>query len=160
MSNLSIFTGEQLANALQALGVKFIMGGNGGDGELHKKPVRLLAELAQSEESRLRLALIPLFLEHPELSLYVSRAAQRVDSAARLTLECYYTAAVFIRKKYQPRRKALPDYFSKKLNILLTNNPEENLRSLAKRHREISGMQANWLGTYRHAAQKWFVHAR
>ena len=158
MSTESSYTGEQLANALHVLGVKFIMGGEGDDNELHKKPVRLLSELAQSKESRLRLSLIPLFLEHPEFSLYVNRAARKLEPVARITLECYYTAAVFIRKKYQPRRKALPDRFSMKLNLSLTNNAEENLHTLAKRHREISGIQANWFGTYNHAAQRWLVH--
>jgi hypothetical protein len=87
-----------------------------------------------------------------------SRAARKLEPAAQITLECYYTAAVFIRKKYQPRRKALPDHFSRKLNLSLTNSAEENLHTLAKRHREISGIQANWFGTYNHAAKRWLVH--
>ncbi len=155
MSNVISSTGEQLANALHVLGVKFIMGAEGADDELHKNPTRLLVELAQSKESRLRLSLIPLFLEHPEFSLYVNKAARKLESTARVTLECYYTAAIFIRKKYQPRRKPLPDHFSKKLNLSLTNDVEENLRALAKRQREISGIQINWFGTYQHAAQVW-----
>ena len=159
MSTVYSFTGEQLASALHALGVKFIMGGEGEDDELHKKPTRLLVELAQSKESRLRLALIPLFLEHPEFALHVNKAARKLELTSRITLECYYTAAMFIRKKYQPRRRALPDHFSKKLNIPITNDAEENLRALAKRQREISGVHANWFGTYQHAAQRWFVHA-
>jgi len=35
-----------LANALQALGVNFIMGGIGVDESLHTHPVRLISELA------------------------------------------------------------------------------------------------------------------
>ena len=159
MNNVISSTGEQLANALHALGVNFIMGGEGADDELHKNPARLLVELAQSKESRLRLSLIPLFLEHPEFSLHVNKAARKLELTSRITLECYYTAAVFIRKKYQPRRKALPDHFSKKLNLSITNDAEENLRALAKCQREISGVNVNWFGTYQHAAQRWFIHA-
>jgi hypothetical protein len=36
-------TGNQLANALRALGVNFILGGSGADGSLHRQPARLIA---------------------------------------------------------------------------------------------------------------------
>lgn len=157
MSASSIATGEQLANALHTLGVKFIMGGHDEESHLGKQPVRLLAALAESKESRLRLALIPLFLEHPEFATHVRAVAKKLDTASRLTLQCYYTAAVWLGKQYQPHKKLLPDYFSKELNLSPTDNPEENLRSLAKRHQELSGTQVNWLGTYRHAAQRWLT---
>ena len=49
----------------------------------------------------------------------------------------------------------MPDYFSKDLNLVPTNDHEKNLYELAKRHRELSGAQVNWLGTYQHAAQVW-----
>jgi len=154
-----IATGEQLANALHMLGVKFIMGGHEDESHLGRQPVRLLAALAESKESRLRLALIPLFLEHPEFAAHVRVVAKKLDTAARLTLQCYYTAAVWLGKQYQPHKKLLPDYFSKELNLSPTENPTENLRFLAKRHQELSGTQVNWLGTYRHAAQRWLTQA-
>jgi hypothetical protein len=54
-------------NALHALGVRFLMGGSkGSDNSLYRQPARLISKLAQSDEARLRLSLIPLFLEHPE----------------------------------------------------------------------------------------------
>ena len=71
MTTQSSFTGEQLTSALHVLGVDFIMGENLGQGTLYKKPVSLIAALAKSSEVRLRLSLIPLFLEHPEFSEYV-----------------------------------------------------------------------------------------
>ena len=154
-----IATGEQLANALHTLGVKFIMGGHEDESHLGRQPVRLLAALAESKESRLRLALIPLFLEHPEFAGHVRMVAKKLDTAARLTLQCYYTAAVWLGKQYQPHKKLLPDYFSKELNLSPTDNPAENLRALAKRHQELSGTRVNWLGTYRHAAQRWLTQA-
>ena len=64
-------TGDQLTNALRALEVNFILGGNRIEASLHKQPARLIAALAQSEEARLRLSLIPLFLEHPEFAARV-----------------------------------------------------------------------------------------
>jgi hypothetical protein len=154
MSRTATITGNQLASALRALDVNFIMGGQSKGESLHKQPALLIAALAGSEESRLRLSLIPLFLEHPELASRVRTVTKKINPSARLTLQCYYTAAVWIAKKYQPQ-KALPDYFSKELKLNTTDDPEENLRNLAKRHAELSGTRVNWFGTYHHAAQVW-----
>lgn len=151
----SSITGDQLANALNVLGIRFIMGGQGKDEALSRQPARLLAALAQSGEARLRLALIPLFLEHPEFALHAQVAATQLEPAARLTLQCYYTAALCLQPIFSPQSKPLPDLFSRQLNLNLGNDPEENLRALARRHRELSGVQVNWLGTYQHAAQIW-----
>jgi hypothetical protein len=147
-------TGDQLTNALRALDVNFILGGKSTGTSLHKQPARLIAALAQSDESRLRLSLIPLFLEHPEFAAHVRTVARRLTKPSRLTLQCYYSAAVWLAQIYQPH-KPLPDHFSKALNTPITDDPQENLRNLAKRHRELSGMRVNWLGTYQHAAQVW-----
>lgn len=146
-------TGDQLANALRALNVSFILGGQSKDASLHKHPARLIAALAQSEESRLRLSLIPLFLEHPEFAVRVRAIAKKLEPSARLTLQCYYTATVWFAKKYQ--QTTLPDHFSKELGLMPTDDVEENLRELAKRHKELSGRHVNWLGTYLHAVQVW-----
>jgi hypothetical protein len=51
----------------------------------------LIAALAESDESRLRLSLIPLFLEHHEFALHVWTVAKKLHQAARLTLQCYYS---------------------------------------------------------------------
>jgi hypothetical protein len=154
MSQTIAITGNQLTNALRTLDVNFILGGQIMDESLHKQPARLIAALAQSDESRLRLSLIPLFLEHPEFALRVRTVAKRLDPSARLTLQCYYSAAVWLGKKYQPD-KMLPDYFSQELNLHPVDDPEENIKALAKRHKELSGTRVNWLGTYLHAAQVW-----
>lgn len=147
-------TGDQLANALHALGVNFIMGGNSNDRSLHKHPADLIAALAQSDEARLRLSLIPLFLEHPEYASRVREVAKKLDSSAQLTLQCYYSAAVWLAKKYQ-LNLSLPDHFSKDLNLIPVDDPDEDLRALAKRHAELSGSYVNWLATYQHAEQVW-----
>lgn len=147
-------TGNQLTNALRALDVNFILGGQSKDASLHEQPARLIAALAQSDESRLRLSLIPLFLEHPEFAARVRAVAKGLNPTARLTLQCYYSAAVWLARKYQPH-KPLPDHFSKQLDLHPTADPDENLRALAKRHKELSGRRVNWLGTYQHAEQVW-----
>ncbi|SRR6266487_4797118 len=98
MSGTVEITGTQLTNALQTLNVNFIMGGQSSSEALHKQPTRLIATLAESDESRLRLSLIPLFLENHEFALDVRTLAKKLDPAARLTLQCYYTAAVWLVK--------------------------------------------------------------
>jgi hypothetical protein len=154
MNRTAVFTGDQLSNTLHALDVNFLLGGQGGDAPLCKQPVRLLAALAASDEARLRLSLIPLFLEHPEYAVYVRAVAAQLAPSHRLTLQCYYCAALWLGQKYQ-RANSLPDYFSAELALQPTGDSEENLRALAKRHAELSGAPVNWLGTYQHAAQVW-----
>ena len=163
MEARSTFTGEQLAGALHALGVQFLMGGSKDDESLHKQPARLIAALAESNESRLRLSLIPLFLEHPEFAIHVRTSMNHVNPAARLILQCYYTAAVWLQRKHGPRlalligwKASLPDYFSSELGLQNTDDPTTvNLQRLAERHRILSRAQVNWLGTYEHALQVW-----
>lgn len=155
MSRTTTITGDQLANALRALGVRFIMGGDkDADQNLHKYPARLIAALAQSNEARLRLSLIPLFLEHPEYAKHVKAVAQKLEQPARLTVQGYYSAAVWLAKKYR-LNISLPDHFSNDLNLTPGNDPEENLRALAKRHGELSKSFVNWLATYQQAEHVW-----
>ncbi len=155
MTSPSPIPGDQLASALHKLNVRFIMASQSSEEKISAQPTRLIAALAQSDEARLRVALIPLFLEHPEFASHAPLAVDLLPPDARLTLQCYYTAARFLHQILFPRETSLPDYFSQELNLSLTQDPMENLRLLAKRHRELSGMQVNWLGTYLHAAQVW-----
>jgi len=101
MRQTSSISGDQLTGALRALGINFVAGGGGKEDRLHKQPARLIAALARSDEARLRLSLIPLFLEHPELAAQALRAVSALDPTARLTLQCYYSAAVWLGRKYQ-----------------------------------------------------------
>jgi hypothetical protein len=153
MRHATTLTGEQLANALHTLGVNFIRGGK-DDEPLPSHPARLIAELAESDEARLRLALIPLFLERPEYASRVRAVANRLNNDAQLTLQCYYSAAVWLAKKYQ-LDSLLPDHFSKDLALMPGDDVAENLRALAERHAELSGSFVNWLATYQHAEQIW-----
>ncbi|MCB9112303.1 MAG: hypothetical protein H6634_13750, partial [Anaerolineales bacterium] len=115
MKHATTSTGDQLTGALHALGVNFILGGKDTNESLHRHPARLIAALAQSDEARLRLSLIPLFLEHPEYASHVRNISKNLETSAKLTLQCYYSAAVWLQRKYQPNTVYLPDYFSKDL---------------------------------------------
>jgi hypothetical protein len=155
MSQTTTINGEQLAHALRALGVNFIIGEGEKDQSLHKQPARLIAALADSKEARLRLSLISLFLEHPEFASHARVVVESLSPSAQLTLQCYYTAAVWLGQIYKDWDQSLPDHFSKELGLVSSNDPEENLRALAERHKELSGVQVDWLGTYSHAARVW-----
>ena len=155
MTQTAQITGDQLTNALHALGVKFILGGRTRVEDLHTQPARLIAALAESDESRLRLSLIPLFLEHPEFSAHVQAVASLLNPTARITLQCYYSAAVWLGQVHCKPAISLPDFFSSQLDLHPTDDPEENLCALAERHSELTGTRVNWLGTYQHAAHVW-----
>lgn len=153
MKSVSKISDQVLVNHLERLNIRFILGTHNDQKTRSVDPVTLIASLAKSGDARLRLALIPLFLEHPELSKYVREAAERLDASARLTLQFYYTAAFCLLKENNPSEEHLPDHFSKELHLSFSGNCQENLRLLAERHRQLSGLAVNWLGTYLHAAQ-------
>ncbi|HMX21064.1 MAG TPA: hypothetical protein PKC52_17520, partial [Anaerolineales bacterium] len=151
---------EQLVNALHTLGVDFIMGGSNENASMSQSPAQMIAALAKHNEARLRLSLIPLFLEHPEFSKQAQETAKSLPEKARLFLQCYYSASVWLQKihhtklsKLTGKKALLPDLFSFELGIPVTENPETNLRLLAEQHQKLSGEKVNWLGTYKHAAQ-------
>lgn len=152
---MKTISNEELTGALNALGVRFFQS-DGDSPKLGKvRPTELLAALAANNEARLRLALIPLFLDCPEFSDAVIPAAHSLDGNALLTLQCYYTAAVWISRTAKPRTILLPDLFSRELGLVPAADPNDNLKNLADRQRELSGNSVNWLGTYRHAARWW-----
>jgi hypothetical protein len=159
------YSGAQLASALHSLDVDFVLSDKETTSSLKRNPLRLIIALAESEEARLRLSLIPLFLRHPEYSKYVRSAAKAASPAARLTLQCFYTAAVWLQRKYEQRlanvigkKTTLPNLFGKDLMLSTQKNPDENLEFLARRHQELSKKHINWLGTYEHGAQRFMVH--
>lgn len=155
MSRTDPITGNQLTNALQALGIRFVLGRQSNDESLHEQPARLIAALAESLEARLRLSLIPLFLQRPEFAAHARTAAGGLNPPARLTLQCYYSAAVWLGQTHRPRVQPLPDLFSRELGLQPGSDSRANLRELARRHEELSGAKVNWLGTYEHAARIW-----
>jgi hypothetical protein len=145
---------DQLVSELWAREVRFLRGKKPNHPPL-LNPAQLMAALVKSRDTRVCLALIPLFLQFPEFAKYVQAVANNLLPSARLLLQCYYTAAVWLEQKLLPRIPSLPDLFSKEFGITPVANPEENLRALGKRHQELSGERLNWQGTYEHAAEVW-----
>ncbi len=157
---LAEHTSEQLVDALNSLGVHFLLGGTGSENttiESHQ----LIRALAKSEESRVRLALIPLFLQRPEYGEVARAVDSELSITAQLYLRCYYTAAHLLQQKYQAQlgvylgsQKELCDHFSDSLELSLNGSVQRGLEALAQRHADLSKRRINWLGTYEHAAER------
>ena len=153
---------EMLVNGLLALDLHFVVEktSTGAKGE-KISPQDLLVGLARQDDARLRLALIGLFLYRPELADVVSPALAQLDTAGQTTLKLFYTAAVLLQRIHQhqlqgyvPQWRELPDNFSEELGVTSRKSPQDSLRLLSHRHRELTGLAANWLGTYQYAAKR------
>jgi hypothetical protein len=147
-----------LVGALDALDVPFLAG---GAPDVQLAPIELLQGLAGAPEARLRSAIIPLMLRHPEFSTDARAADQALSDLARVTCECFYTAAVLLQRRYRDRlaqvfgaQTSLPDWFSAALGIALSADADAGLRALGERHAALMGLPLNWVGTYLHAAER------
>ena len=150
-----------LAYALDVLEVPFIAGGFRSPAFQMPQPAELMVSLATSEEARIRLALIPLLLCHPEFSHYVASTVRRMPPTVQTGFKCYYTAAMLLQQKHWKRLAALfgsvnplPDLFSSELLVHSWSDPDGGLALLAERQTMLTGRAINWLGTYEHGAER------
>jgi len=150
-----------LAAELERLGVPFVAVSPAERLQTSPTPTALVAGLAASVEARLRLALIPLFLARPDYALVVDRVAGTLTGSARVTLICYYTAAVLLQKKYSARleragrlQSSLPVLFDKELTLSKDGDLDLCLSRLAELQAELTGIPLNWVGTYEYAAKR------
>lgn len=116
----------------------------------------LIASLAGHSDPRLREALIPLFLRHPELAEQAHSLAAQLGPLAADTLRHFYTAAVYLQRLwlgtlrlYLASFPMLPDHFGQAHYHL--PSPEESfgeagLRSLARHYADQTGL--DWLSVY------------
>ena len=157
-------TEDELVGALDALDVPFLSGGISDARTAAMTPDELLVGLARSTDARVRSAVIPLLLRHPEFARAAKIADRNLDAekAARTTLECFYTAALLLQKKYAVRLAQLfgrlpdlPDLFGALLRVELTEDIETALKQVGERNAELRGLDLNWVGTYEHAARTW-----
>lgn len=153
---------EILEHGLHDLGLHLLKGETSE--RLHSPQLSaedLLIGLAEHDDARLRMALIPLFLYRTEMADVVPDVLEDLKIPGRKTIKLFYTSAVILQEIHrEPLRefvsswKDLPDYFSEELCIAPGGNPQERLRILGKRHKELTGKTANWCGTYQHAAKR------
>lgn len=151
-----------LAAELGRLGIAFVTFSTDDRPSPPPAPDTLLASLAMSGEARLRMALIPLFLARPDYASSADEAAGALSGRARVTLVCYYTAAMLLQRKHTRRliqlgidHAPLPDLFGRELGLPPTDDADSSLARLAKRHAELSGQSLNWAGTYEQTAKRY-----
>jgi len=151
-------TNTELAAELAHLGIAFVESFNADRLSIPPERELFLAALASSSEARLRMALIPLFLARPEFIRSVPDVINILLKQARITLVCYYTAAMLLQKKYaQPladltiNQEAMPDLFSRDLGLPQAGDADVLLKALGERHAILSGRPINWYGTYEQA---------
>lgn len=154
-------TGAALAAELSRLGIRFVEATVEERPSPAPTPKQLLTALASSDEARLRMALIPLLIARADYARYASDAAHDLDGVARMTLVCYYTAAMLLQRKYAERLArldldvtSLPNLFGRELDLLESGSVEAALHVLGKRHADLSGRPLNWYGTYEQAASR------
>lgn len=153
---------DTVAAALAQWDVRFVApSGKVSGARLAQQPVTLLATLAEQNEARLRLGIIPLLLRHPDLAAMIPAAVRRVVPHRRAVLKLYYTAALLLQQKYAGRLELylgrsvpLIDWYSAELGVPIQGDPDRRLRILARAQREQSGLALNWLGTYEHAVER------
>lgn len=155
------FTNAALAAELDRLGIAWVVASVDDRPEPPLEPIELIAALSSSDEARLRMALIPLFLSRPDYAELAGETAATLSGQPRVTLICYYTAAKLLQRKYEDRLEKLgldspilKDWFSQELGLSDAKDPDTQLADLAKRHAELSGRQLNWYGTYEQAARR------
>ena len=152
---------NRLVTELNRLGVHFVTGGEPEQVVPSLPSAKLLAGLTTQSEARLRLALIPLLLVHPELTTAVPEALARLSEREQLTLKLFYTAAVILQQCHAEQLQAflgrydpLPDRFATDLGIPTVGDCLGRLKQLGEQHQALSGLAINWVGTYRHAADR------
>ncbi len=120
----------------------------------------LLTGLVCHEAARIQTALIPLLLRHSELSNVIPNVATTLPESERSVLKLYYTAAVLLQRATKDDLERLlgdtpelQDWYSRELGVV-GETTEERLQSLAGCHARFSGLDLNWIGTYRHSANR------
>ncbi len=150
---------NELTAELQAHGLAFLVGRHPAPASPRLSSAQLLANLARQEDARLRVALVALFLSNTAVTDAVPVALSQLDDETRMTLKVYYTAAVILQVKYAERLRSLslgwrplPDLFSQELGLSTAGDPQMRLQQLGQLHHRVSGLTANWPGTYEYAA--------
>ncbi len=113
---------EALVAALRERGVRYLAPSDARAGERPIPPEELIACLARNEDTRLRLALVPLFILNPHWADLLP--AIELPSESQAVLRKHYTAAACLQRMWSIRLgfylnevTLLPDLFSEQLGL-------------------------------------------
>jgi hypothetical protein len=151
---------ERLVAELERLGIRYLSRQTTIQAKRVRSPQRLLAALIQQPSSRVRTAVIATFLANPKFVGSLPGAMDLLSIPERQTLKLFYTAAVYLQQKHALRLQAflgerwqwLPDRYSSELTIQGGQPPDEQLAQLGLEQQRLTGIVANWTGTYENVA--------
>jgi hypothetical protein len=145
---------ERIVAELELLGVHYLSRRTPDRAKRVRPPAVLLADLVRQPSARVRISVIAVLLAHPDYAQSVPDALERLHPDEQWTLRLFYTAAVLLQQEHAKRlrlwqsRQRLPDLFGADLGLPATGLPRERLIALGQRHRQQSGANVNWVGTY------------
>ena len=115
---------ESLVAALRDRGISYLAPSDAVASEVLETHEQLICALLHQDDSRLRLAIIPLLLRHPGISASVPDLAASLDDVASLDLQTMYMAAVYLQRNWRSRLSIylddltlLPDLFSNQMGL-------------------------------------------
>ncbi len=114
---------ETLVAELRKLGITYLAPSDAVATEPLPSVDGLLLALLNQADFRLQLALIPLFIRHPELARSASLLVDQLDSSPALELQTLYMAAVYLQRLWKTRlgfylnMSLLPDLFSQPMGL-------------------------------------------
>ncbi|MBE2234584.1 MAG: hypothetical protein IAE85_13915 [Anaerolinea sp.] len=145
-----------LVNALGAVGLRHLSIAEPAAPYEAVDATTLVAGLAGHADPRLREALMPLFLRHPDLAVRATELVERLEPEAADTLRHFYTAAVFLQRLWLSTLRLhlgnfplLSDHFGQRYYHLSAPDVkfgEAGLRGLARLYADKTGM--DWLSVY------------
>ena len=149
---------NQIVENLRVHGIYYLASGEiKQEARVNLPPQVLIKRIAENSDPRLRLALIALFIRHPQHAAIVSDLVGQLNEPARTELKTFYMAAVYLQRFWMPRLKLyikdfplLPDLYSKELFL---PQPEDRhgkngLYALADWHANRSPHHFNWRASY------------
>jgi hypothetical protein len=149
---------ETLVGRLRELGLRFLAPSDAEAGEVSGLPVReLIARLVVHTDARLRLALVPLLILHPDWATEVQAVVQQLTEPARSQLQAIYAAAVCLQRLWRTRLgfylgdfEMLPDLYSSELGLpaATEQHGKIGLHALAAWQASRSPYPFNWLASY------------
>lgn len=120
------YSRDALVAALRDRGVAYLAPSDAVAREMPESNEQLLRALLHQDDSRLRLAIVPLLLRHPEISASVPDLAVGLDETASLELQTLYMGAVYLQRNWWSRLRIyldemtlLPDLFSHQMGLPL-----------------------------------------
>lgn len=148
---------DQLVAELRQLGITYLSNRKIDNLKKRRSPARLLADTVCQPSSRVRTAVIALFLLHPDYSEFVTLTSELLNTNQYMLLKLFYTAAVYLQRLYQSELVSivgsnwqwLPDLFGVELGITSGLLPQDAIIRIGLRHQELTQTLTNWSGTYK-----------